>query len=118
MNNILPTCCSCGDAKPHKVAERRTMDGATVVFWSDGLVTGRMGVGLIQAGAHSTWGAFVRRTTSEALRDEVCLFDWLELPKLFERGRDIADKILNRAPDMDGVHTYVRRYAAEMVGVP
>ena len=35
--------CSCGTTSAHEIARRTTSDGVVLLFWSDGLVTGRVG---------------------------------------------------------------------------
>lgn len=57
--------CSCGDARPHVIVERRTADGVRVLLWSDGDVTGWAGHRL---------GPRVRDLdVARVMMDEVCL---------------------------------------------
>lgn len=41
--------CSCGTERPHVIGRRLTFDGNHVHLWSDGRVTGSLGVGLYGA---------------------------------------------------------------------
>ena len=38
--------CTCGTTDTHEIARRQTADGIGVVLWSDGAITGRLGVAL------------------------------------------------------------------------
>lgn len=78
--------CTCGCAEPHVVMSRMTADGLIVELWSDGPVTGAVGLGLP--------GIPMRRPrTPEALRvalkagrlllGEVCIHDRADLADLY-----------------------------------
>lgn len=38
--------CTCGEPHPHRVASRRSASGTIVELWSDGPITGALGIGL------------------------------------------------------------------------
>jgi hypothetical protein len=80
------TTCTCGCVEPHVVMSRTTADGLIVELWSDGPVTGAVGLGL--------QGIPMRRPrTPEALRvalkagrlllGEVCIHDRGDLADLY-----------------------------------
>ena len=71
--------CSCGNASPHSVARRTTLDGVNVHVWSDGMVTDAS----IIAGYLPGVGR--RRVPAARLWDfagEVCLYPVAEIPGL------------------------------------
>lgn len=85
--------CTCGEPEPHVIAHRLTYDGIGVNLWSDGAITGVLGLKLR--------GVPIRRPkTKEAadrLRmagwlalDEVCLWKVDDLPALLKA----ADKVV------------------------
>lgn len=87
--------CSCGGPHPHEVAWRPTLDGVHIHLWSDGPVTGAMGVGLQGI-------PIVRPRTPEAqhqalvagrlLLGEVCIYDLSDLPTVYAAARKAAAK--------------------------
>lgn len=86
---MSPTC-SCGDARPHEIARRRTADDATVVLWSDGAVTGRLGYALpgVPIARPKTAEAIERSLRAGwMLADEVCLYEANEIAALYDACR-------------------------------
>lgn len=95
MKTTTTSTCSCGNTKPHHVAQRLTADGIAVVLWCDGAVTGRMGYGLP--------GVTVVRPSSEAklaaaraagwlLMGEVALYNLSEVRALYAACRWAAER--------------------------
>lgn len=87
-----PTC-TCGETATHEIARRQTADGATVVLWSDGAVTGRMGFKLPGVPMVRPTSAAPLRTALAAawlLAGEVSLYDCAELPALYAACRWVA----------------------------
>ena len=39
--------CSCGKPEPHEIARRTTDDGFVVVAWSDGHLSGKLGLNVL-----------------------------------------------------------------------
>jgi len=81
------TTCSCGESTSHVIARRETLDGVAVEFWSDGAVTGRMGVGFYgdRPRAMGNRGAYLRAV--KILIEEVSLYDRRELRLLVRTAR-------------------------------
>ena len=80
--------CSCGEAHAHKIAERLTADGARVVAWSDGDVTGKFGLrprGLGRPRGGISHAALLR--TAWLVIGEVELYDWHEVARLVKVAR-------------------------------
>lgn len=78
---MTAAACSCGEAEPHVIAERRTADGIRVCFWSDGDITG--GMGIYPRGVGRTGDPEVGRRVAL----EVGLYDWAEVGALIKRTR-------------------------------
>lgn len=70
--------CSCGCREPHEVMRRVTDDGYTVLFWSDGSVTSRVGVYAVHPPRSLDTTVAALRANREAARD-VCLYAWREV---------------------------------------
>lgn len=103
---LCASTCSCGTTKPHILARRSTFDGNHVLLWSDGGVTGALGVGLYGAPARE------RRNHANFLAGgwlalgEVELYDAAEVRKLLVTARRaVAQRNL---PPLD----YLRRQMA------
>lgn len=102
--------CTCGNAQPHRVAWRRTADGAHVELWDDGALTG--------AGGLAFPGVPVARPrTDEARRQALAagrlvagelarptedpsaaLYDAGELPTLYATARRLVARDLGATP--------------------
>jgi hypothetical protein len=90
---MSPAECSCGAAHPHRIAGRKTFDGAHVWAWSDGPITGPIGEALRGV-------PIVRPRTAEqvevalrvawAVMGEVELFELAALPALYAAARKAA----------------------------
>ncbi len=74
--------CSCGNREPHVTARRATLDGKTVEIWSDGAITGRMGLGLFGDRPRDPGNLPRYRRAADLLKEEVCLYEMSELRKL------------------------------------
>lgn len=98
--------CTCGCTEAHEVARRQTADGVTVAFWSDGCVSGIMG---LNVQAWPPRSAFATRRAIEANRivaDEVCLYDWSEVRSLIRTARRSLEQVCLAPAD------YIRRSMA------
>lgn len=87
--------CSCGEARPHEVARRRTADGVSVLLWSDGPVTGRLGYqieGVPMARPRSAEGRKLALRAGRLLMGEVCIHDAADLGALYEACRWAAKR--------------------------
>lgn len=94
--------CTCGNAQPHRIAWRRTADGAHVELWHDGALTGAGGLALRgvpiarprtpearEAALASGWlvvGELARTTEDPA----AALYDAAELPTLYATARRLV----------------------------
>jgi hypothetical protein len=84
--------CSCGCAEPHEVARRKTANGVTVVLWSDGGVSGVMGM--------HVWGEAARSSERHAaymrggwlLMEEVGLYESKDLRRLVKTARRAVEQ--------------------------
>lgn len=96
--------CSCGEAEDHVVMRRNTADGITVCLWSDGGVTGLLGMRLRGVPARP------RRPDALAVgrlfMGEVCLFDQAELGSLY-----VAAKKARKIDSMPGTVLRLMREA-------
>lgn len=78
--------CSCGEKGPHIIARRRTMDGVEIEFWSDGGVTGRLGI--YPKGLGPTRGSSgTHLRAPQLIMGDVCLYDWAEIGPLVKAAR-------------------------------
>jgi len=85
---MTTTTCSCGTHEAHEVARRRTADNKGVILWSDGLVTGAIGIGIKGIGAARS--AYERAKDVEAgwlAIGEVELYDLAEVAGLVRAAR-------------------------------
>lgn len=80
--------CTCGEAKLHVIARGLTADGLRVQLWSDGAVTGQLGVALPGLGLRCP-----SLTEEQALRagwlaiEQAPLYDLAEIPALVKASR-------------------------------
>ena len=82
--------CSCGEKGPHVIMRRVTVDGAEVLLWDNGAVTGPLGYAL--AGVpivrpRTPEAIEAARTAGRLLMDEVSLLDADELPAFYRASR-------------------------------
>ena len=98
--------CSCGETKPHEIARRQTADGITVVFWSDGAISGRLGLNLIARPAATRFQLARVLRANALVADEACLYDWSELRRLVKTARRAFEQVCLPA------ESYVRRSMA------
>lgn len=77
--------CTCGRTDDHVIAERRTLDGVLVCAWSNGDVTGVLG--MWPRGIGRTKMNATQKRAAQLLLDEVCLYDWSELGDLIKTAR-------------------------------
>lgn len=86
--------CSCGEIQDHVVARRQTIDGKTVLFWSDGVVTFAMGYGIRGVGkSRSRWDRGCDRLANSWLSEMVCLLESEELGPAVRAARKLARKV-------------------------
>lgn len=86
--------CTCGNTKPHHVAQRLTADGIAVVLWCDGAVTGRLGYALpgVTVVRPSAAKVEAARAAGRLLLGEVELYDLSEVPALYAACRWAAER--------------------------
>lgn len=80
--------CSCGEARDHEIARRQTLDGKTVIFWSDGMITWALGYRI--RGVGRARYACVRRRDREAgwiVASMIELYESAEVPRLINAAR-------------------------------
>lgn len=80
--------CSCGETTDHVVARRTTIDGKTVLFWSDGLVT--FGAGFAIKGIGRARAAYARRydrRAADLVAGDVELFEASKVGALVQAAR-------------------------------
>lgn len=85
-DTINPYSCACGETSAHEVSNRKTADGTGVVLWSDGAVTGRMGLklpGVPMVRPRTETGASVALAAGWLLMGEIGLYDLDEVPGLY-----------------------------------
>lgn len=80
--------CSCGTPTAHEIARRATSDGIVLLFWSDGLVTGRVGHYLRGIGAKR-----LAEGASIALREEVCILTREEIASRFRAYHEAGKRL-------------------------
>lgn len=85
---MTTTTCPCGTREDHEIARRRTSDGKTIMFWSDGLVTRAMGFGIKGIGAaRSAYETAKNVEAAWLVADEVELYDVDEVAALVKAAR-------------------------------
>lgn len=72
--------CSCGKTESHIVATRRTMDNIRIHLWSDGDVTGGLGITIDR-------GRALPMAAARSFLETATLFSWEELPALLKHAR-------------------------------
>jgi hypothetical protein len=87
--------CSCGEARVHILTKKKTADDRIVQIWSDGCVTGALGIGVSGVGASKSRRE--QRLDVEAawlLASEIELYDYAELPKAVQVARRAVRQIV------------------------
>lgn len=95
--------CACGDARPHRVAWRRTSDGAHVELWHDGSLTGAGGLALP--------GVPIARPRTEEARREALAAGWLVAGELARSSEDPSAALYDAA-ELPTLYTVARRLVA------
>lgn len=95
--------CTCGNADPHRIAWRRTADGAHVELWHDGALTGAAGFALPGV-------PIARPRTSEA-REAALAAGWLVVGELARSTEDPAAALYDAA-ELPTLYTAARRLVA------
>lgn len=93
--------CTCGDPSDHEIARRQTLDGKTVIFWSDGMITWAMGYRI--RGIGRARYACIRRRDREAgvlVAAEIELHEAREVPALIVAARRVMSEP-GRCADVD-----------------
>lgn len=88
--NTAINTCSCGCVEAHIVYRRKSLDGYTVLLWSDGSVTNGLSTVLSR---HRT-----DRRVADALADDVCLYSFVEIHALYAA----ACKAAQKNPNLSG----------------
>jgi hypothetical protein len=103
-----PIFCTCGEPEPHVIAHRLTYDGIGVNLWSDGAITGVLGLKLkgvpIRRPKTQEAAARLRKVGMLAL-GEVCIRKVDELPALI--------KAADKAASLDNMPGTLRRLMRE-----
>lgn len=87
MRNEIP--CTCGHAEPHVVARVKLADESWLSVWSDGDLTGILGMRLRGLGTpRRPWKRSARISAVRLLQNDLCRFDRKEIPRLIH----IAEK--------------------------
>lgn len=100
--------CSCGESGVHAVMRRRTADDVALVLWSNGPVTGSLGIGLPGlpfARPKSEQTLRHALTAGRLLLESACLYDLAELGPVYAACR--------RTAEIDGLPGTVRRIMRE-----
>jgi hypothetical protein len=79
--------CSCGNNEDHVIARRRTADDKVILFWSDGGVTGMMGVDLYGRGPRDPGRKNDYLKAAWLLAGEVELYDRTEVKRAVKVAR-------------------------------
>lgn len=96
MNTNITThaaVCSCGETEHHIIARRKTADGIGVCVWSDGLVTGYLGMvlpGVTCVRPRTVEAVNRERRAAWMLAEWVCLYDVAEVGALYSDCRKAA----------------------------
>ena len=81
--------CTCGTTRPHVIARRSTADGVSLEFWSDGAVTGRMGMGLYGGVPLKSENLPLYLQAAQLVAGEVCLYEASEVRQLVRVARQV-----------------------------
>lgn len=95
--------CARGTTSPHRVAWRRTSDGAHVELWDDGALTGAGGLALP--------GVPVARPRTEEARRQALAAGWLVAGELARATEDPAAALYDAA-ELPGLYAAARRLVA------
>ncbi len=99
--------CSCGTPELHTLTTKTTADGTTVLFWNDGSVTGRMGVGLLAGAPKLPENLPTFITASWLAAGEVSLYHHQEVRRLVQ----VARRAVNQK--QEAPLKYLRRWMAK-----
>lgn len=98
--------CSCGTPELHTLAIKTTADGMTVLFWNDGSVTGRMGVGCYGGAPRKAENLPNFITAAWLVAGEVGLYSHHEVQRLVQVARRAV------AQKQEAPLKYLRRWMA------
>lgn len=104
----LPVFCTCGEPEPHVIAHRLTYDGVGVNLWSDGAITGVLGLKLKDVP--------IRRPKTQEDADRLRKVGWLALGEVCIRKVDELPALLkaaDKAVQIDNMPGTLRRLMAE-----
>lgn len=88
--------CSCGKTEPHIIARRTTADAVLVYFWSDGSVTGCLGVNHIARPGRGKRKTYLALEANRLAMEEVGLHDWRRMPELIAHARAAVAQTFTR----------------------
>lgn len=100
--------CTCGEPEPHVIAHRLTYDGIGVNLWSDGAITGVLGLKLR--------GVPIRRPKTKEAADRLRKAGWLALGEVCIRKVDELPALLkaaDKAVQIDNLPGTLRRLMRE-----
>lgn len=104
----MSIACTCGNAAPHRIAWRRTADGAHVELWHDGALTGAGGLALP--------GVPIARPRTEEARRQALAAGWLVVGELARTTEDPAAALYDAA-ELPTLYATARRLVARAPGV-
>ena len=110
---MSPTFCTCGEPEPHVIAHRLTYDGIGVNLWSDGAITGVLGLKLR--------GVPIRRPKTQEAADRLRKAGWLALGEVCIRKVDELPGLLeaaDKAARIDNMPGTLRRLMREVQAQP
>ena len=84
-----PSTCSCGDTSAHPMASRTTMDGYSLLLWSDGALTDAAGTYCVR-GKRGAAQVEAARTAGWAVMHHAGWYNWAEIPAFAARAYKIA----------------------------
>lgn len=93
MGTERQTYCSCGNLSDHIIARRTTLDEKTILFYSDGSVSGAMGFGIYGREPRNPGLRDVYLQASWLLADEVCLYNSWEVKKALKVARRAVQQV-------------------------
>jgi hypothetical protein len=84
--------CTCGKTEVHPIARRRSADGYSVVIWSDGGISGHLGLNTIVRPSRGEWATQRALDAAWLFAGECELYEWDELKRLARVARDAVKK--------------------------